>query len=138
MDNCPFCRIATGERPAHVLYRDERTMAILDANPAREGHTLVIPTEHVEDLMRADPATTDAVFRTARAVAGALETALAPAGFSVFHTSGDLVGSVDHAHVHLLPRTPDDGVSLALDRDALDADAAAALVERVHDALAEH
>ena len=134
-DRCTFCRIAAGDRPAHVLYEDERTVAFLDENPAVTGHTLVIPRTHEEELLTIDDATSTAVFETVRTVSNALDAALEPDGFSVFHTSGPLVGSVEHAHVHLLPRTVDDGVSLSLARDRLEADDAESVTARVRDAL---
>ncbi|QSX00046.1 HIT family protein [Haloterrigena alkaliphila] len=134
-DDCEFCRIVDGDRSAHVLAADDRTVAFLDENPAVTGHALVVPRVHCEELLTVDDATSAAVFETIRNVANALEATLEPDGFSVFHTSGPLVGTVDHAHVHLLPRTTDDGVSLSLTRDRLDHDEAAALTDRVRKKL---
>ncbi len=131
MTDCEFCAIAAGERDAHVLHEDERTLAFLDENPAREGHTVVIPKPHLEELLGTGDEAARAVFRTVDAVSAALRETLEPDGFSAFYTSGPLVGSVDHAHVHLVPRDADDGVSLALDRNEIDDDAAASLAERV-------
>ncbi|PCR89193.1 HIT family protein [Natrinema ejinorense] len=135
MDDCEFCRIVAGERPAHVLYEDERTVAFLDENPAMTGHTLVVPTVHEEDLVTTDESTSMAVFETVRTVGNALKAALEPTGFSVFHTSGPLVGTVDHAHVHLVPRFADDDVTLSLSRDRLDPDEGTRLRDRVRTQL---
>lgn len=131
MDDCPFCGVASGDRDAHVLYEDDATVAFLDANPATEGHALVVPRAHVEDLMLAEESTVSAVFQTARTVAGAMDAALPLDGFSVFHTTGGLVGTVDHAHLHLLPRRRGDGIGLALDRSSLAEQDPAATVQRV-------
>ena len=133
--DCNFCRIAAGERPAHVLYEDERTIAFLDHQPAVTGHALVVPRAHERGVLTIDEPTSAAVFETVRTVAAGLESALEPDGFSVFHTSGPLVGTVDHAHVHLVPRFTDDEVSLSLPRKGLDDDEAATLSARVRDAL---
>ncbi|SDJ36990.1 HIT family protein [Natronorubrum texcoconense] len=134
-DECEFCRIAAGDRPAHVLYEDDRTIAFLDANPAVRGHSLVVPRVHEPELLAVDDATSTAVFESVRTVANALEAVLDPDGFSVFHTSGPLVGTVDHAHVHLLPRTGDDDVSLSLSRDRLESDDASTLATRVRESV---
>lgn len=61
-----------------------------------------------------------AVVRTARTLATAMTTVLEPDGLSLFHTTGDLVGSVEHAHLHVFPRTVDDGIHLSLDRAPID------------------
>ncbi|MEY7848544.1 HIT family protein [Natrarchaeobius sp. A-rgal3] len=134
-DDCPFCRIAAGDGPDHVLYEDERTVAFFDRRPAATGHTLVVPRDHVEELLASDAETADAVFRTVDAVSAALERAFEPDGFSLFHTSGPLIGTVDHAHVHLIPRFDEDDVSLSLPRGRLAADEGNELAARVREWL---
>jgi len=135
MDDCRFCAIVDGERDAHVLYDGEDALAFLDANPATDGHTLVVPKVHVQDLLLADGATAAAVAETAQAVAVAMDRTLDSNGFSVFHTTGGLVGHVEHAHLHLLPRSADDDVHLALDRETLTEDDARRIRDRVRDGL---
>lgn len=129
MARCEFCQIVGGDHEGHVLYEDDRTIAFLDANPAVEGHTLVLPKDHRAELLDAPDA--DAVFETVRLVSEQLEAHLEPDGFSVFYTTETLVGTVKHAHVHLLPRTVNDDVSLALERRPLDETFAATLAESV-------
>ncbi|SIS12073.1 HIT family protein [Natronorubrum thiooxidans] len=133
--DCEFCRIVAGDQPVHVLYEDEQTCAFLDRNPAVTGHTLVVPRSHEEDVLTIDDPTASAVFETVRTVAQALETALEPDGFSVFHTSGPLVGAVDHAHVHLVPRSEADDVALSLSREQLTDDEATQLANRIRSTL---
>ncbi|WP_135820437.1 HIT family protein [Halostella litorea] len=127
--DCEFCRVVHGESDVDLLYGDDRTAAFLDRNPAVRGHTLVVPKRHREELLVGDGSV--GVWRTVQRVARALETVLDPEGFSTFHTSGPLVGNVEHAHVHLLPREADDTVHIALDRTPLGADAADRLTSQV-------
>ncbi|MFD1563505.1 HIT family protein [Haloarchaeobius amylolyticus] len=134
-ETCEFCRLVDGDQSAHVLYEDERTIAFLDRNPATTGHTLVAPRAHEEEILTSDDPDSGAVFETVRIVASALEAVLEPDGFSTFHTTGPLVGTVDHAHVHLVPRFPDDDVALSLARSKLDPDEAAALTAQVRTVL---
>lgn len=128
-ETCEFCRIARGETDAHLLSEDDRTVAFLDRNPAVEGHTLVVPKRHREELLSGDDST--GVWETVQQVSTALRETLDPAGFSTVHTSGALVGNVDHAHVHLLPRYEDDPVHIALERRTLRADAAERIASAV-------
>ncbi|MBX4206570.1 HIT domain-containing protein [Candidatus Parcubacteria bacterium] len=44
--NCIFCKIASGEIPAHKVYEDGDFVAFLDINPRASGHVQVIPKEH--------------------------------------------------------------------------------------------
>ncbi|MWV40907.1 HIT domain-containing protein [Natrialba sp. INN-245] len=134
-DDCTFCRIVAGDGSVRVVYEDERTVAFLDRRPATTGHTLVAPRVHEEELLTTDASATHAVFRTVETVSTALEETLDPDGFSLFHTSGPLVGTVEHAHVHLVPRFEDDDVSLSLPRDRLTADDGAELAARIRERL---
>ncbi|MFC3957468.1 HIT family protein [Halovivax cerinus] len=129
--DCPFCEIVAGRGDAAEVYRTDETVAFLDANPAVDGHTLVIPTSHHTEIATAPEPTRQAVFDAVGHVSDALEQALDPDGFSVFHTSGPLVGRIDHAHVHVLPRSGDDGISLSLERDSLEAEQAETLAARI-------
>lgn len=135
MADCAFCRIAAGESDAHLLHADERTVAFLDAHPAVRGHALVAPTGHHEHLLTADASLAADVFRTVRAVARGLNEVLDPDGVSLFYTTATLVGTVTHAHVHLLPRYADDDVRLSLAREPLDEDAAARLTAAVREVV---
>jgi len=44
---CVFCSIASGEIPSTKINENEKAVAILDINPVSEGHTLIIPKEHL-------------------------------------------------------------------------------------------
>ena len=44
---CIFCAIAADRAPAHRVFEDDLSYAILDINPFSQGHCLVIPKRHV-------------------------------------------------------------------------------------------
>ena len=50
MDNCIFCKIASGEIPSATLFENEEFRVILDLNPASKGHALILPKMHASDL----------------------------------------------------------------------------------------
>ena len=49
-DDCLFCKIVRKEVPANILYEDDNVMVIMDAYPTTDGHSLVIPKKHYEDI----------------------------------------------------------------------------------------
>ena len=49
-DNCIFCKIISGEIPAHTIYEDEQFKVILDVAPATKGHALIIPKNHYANM----------------------------------------------------------------------------------------
>jgi histidine triad (HIT) family protein len=103
--NCIFCQIVAGRAPAARIAESEHALAFLDLFPAAEGHALVIPKPHYENLFEADVETLPDVHLLARRVALAMRRALAPDGMMMFQLNGAAAGqTVFHYHAHLLPR----------------------------------
>ncbi len=102
--SCIFCRIVEGRAPCFRVYEDEQVLSFMDANPASEGHTLIITKEHAENLFDVDEEALTAVGLASRKVAGALRETLQPDGLRVFQLNGRAAGqSVFHYHMHLVP-----------------------------------
>lgn len=135
MAECRFCDIVAGAVDARRLYEDERTVAFLDDDPATPGHALVVPRRHEGDLLLLEESDLLAVVRTARALAKAMTKVLEPDGFSLFHTTGEFVGSIEHAHLHVVPRSADDGIHISLDRAPIDDATERELLEQLRAAL---
>ncbi|HVX42609.1 MAG TPA: HIT family protein [Mycobacteriales bacterium] len=105
-DSCIFCAVAAHRAEAMLVYEDEHACAFLDRSPALDGHTLVVPKQHVADLMSPDAAS--ALVHIAPAMAAAsriLLQALNADGISVFQSNRPAAGQeVMHLHFHLVPR----------------------------------
>lgn len=105
MEGCIFCAIVAGQAPAHPIAEDDAALAFMDVFPASEGHALVIPKAHSENLFQIEDAAVRAVAALARRVALAMRSALAPDGMAVYQANGRAAGqTVFHYHVHLIPR----------------------------------
>jgi len=52
-EECIFCKIAEGEIPANIVYRDENVVAFEDIKPVAPVHLLIIPTRHNQQHPRA-------------------------------------------------------------------------------------
>jgi histidine triad (HIT) family protein len=50
LDNCIFCKIATGIIPSKKVYEDEDVVVIHDINPAAPVHLLIVPKQHIPTL----------------------------------------------------------------------------------------
>jgi histidine triad (HIT) family protein len=106
--SCVFCRIASGELPGNIVYRDARVVAFLDASPLFLGHTLVVPVDHVATLDDLPPALVGPLFEVVRRTSIAVQRALAADG-SFVATNTRVSQSVPHVHVHVVPRNEGDG-----------------------------
>jgi len=108
-DNCLFCRIASGEVPATIVYEDDDSVAFLDHRPLFHGHTLLVPRVHVETLGELAVSQVGPFFKTAQLLARAIEPALGAEGTFVA-MNNRVSQSVPHLHVHVVPRRKGDGL----------------------------
>jgi len=113
MTDCIFCKIAKGEIPCYKLYENENFLAFLDIRPLNKGHTLIIPKEHHRWVW--DIETPGEFFEIAAHLANALKKTFGT-DFVVSCIVGD---EVPHAHIHLIPRFPDDSFKTPIDFSAV-------------------
>jgi histidine triad (HIT) family protein len=111
--DCIFCKIAAGELPAEVVDSDERTVSLMDINPATRGHALVIPRAHSEDLFSVAEEDLLATMSAARRLAKRMRDTIAPDGINLLNSCGRAAWqTVFHFHIHVVPRYHDDPLEL--------------------------
>ena len=107
MDECIFCKIIKGEIPSFKVYEDDMVFAFEDINPISEGHTLLIPKRHAQDLWEISGEDLTAVQLAAKKIIQAIKDALSPEGVVCLQLNGRGVNQVVmHYHLHLIPRIP--------------------------------
>src|SRR5512133_57654 len=106
---CTFCDIVSGAVPAAVVLEDAATVAFLDTRPLFPGHCLLVPKLHYETLPDLPLTEVAPLFRNARLLARAIETALGADGTFVA-INNRVSQSVPHLHVHVVPRRRKDGL----------------------------
>ena len=106
---CVFCAIVAGKAPAQVVLDDDDCLAFLDTRPLFPGHTLLVPRAHHETLVDLPPDLVEPLFANARRLASAVEAGLGAVG-SFVAINNRVSQSVPHLHVHVVPRTPKDGL----------------------------
>jgi histidine triad (HIT) family protein len=105
LSKCIFCRIVRDDAPAHVVCEDARTLVFMDIAPVSDGHTLIIPKPHCDDLFDIEPEDLRAVATQSHRVAAAIRRVLRPDGLGVYQLTGAAAGqTVFHYHMHLIPR----------------------------------
>jgi histidine triad (HIT) family protein len=104
MDDCIFCKIASKEIPAKIVFEDDEVIAFEDLNPQAPTHTLVIPRRHLATLNEVDAGSSDLIGKVvAAAVRIAKERGLAEDGYRLVANCQENAGqSVFHIHFHLL------------------------------------
>ncbi len=108
MNETVFGKIIRGEIPAIKVYEDEYFLAFLDINPVTKGHTLLIPKEHYTWIHDVPDECIAPIFVLAKHIILKMCEALA-----CDYVQVNVVGNeVPHFHIHLIPRTLDQGVDV--------------------------
>jgi diadenosine tetraphosphate (Ap4A) HIT family hydrolase len=102
---CPFCSLD----PSRTWIENEHAIAFTDAYPTTDGHTLVVPRQHIGSIYELSAAQQAAVWDLVAEVRQRLLTGLKPDGFNIGVNDGLAAGqTVEHAHVHVIPRYTSD------------------------------
>jgi ATP adenylyltransferase len=107
MDGCPFCerlRSADLERS-----RGGTAVVIPDRFPVSAGHQLVVPERHISRPEELTPEEWNDLFSLVRTLTLRIAARADVDGVNVGFNSGTAAGqTVDHAHVHVIPRRQGD------------------------------
>lgn len=114
---CQFCDIANQKKWAFVISRENTHLVILDINPATAGHSLIIPKDHYENLNDLPLEIFSEITASAKRMAEILRKAMGSSGINIIINDGKVAGQrVNHFHLHIIPRYPQDGHSFILKR----------------------
>ena len=103
-EECPFCKIASGEAEADRVLESKDWVAVRDIRPQAPTHVLVLPRQHVESLDDLDetrvPLAGELLLAAARV---AREEGIAGDGYRVVANTNAAGGqTVPHLHLHVL------------------------------------
>ncbi len=109
MSSCVFCKIVDGSLPSHKIFEDERALAVLDINPIRRGHTLILPKKHYENFLDIPEEELAHLSILAKKIAPAIMKATDADGFNIIGNNGASAGQIIlHTHLHVIPRKAGD------------------------------
>ena len=111
IDECLFCKMAAGHIPVTKIYEDEIVLSFLDIGPISNGHTLVMPKHHCEQLHTCPPELLAQVASRIGKIAGAVVEAMDVEGYNLLCNNGKVAGQhINHLHFHIIPRRAGDSV----------------------------
>ena len=113
MKDCIFCKIINKEMPSYKIYEDEFTYAFLDISNDGNGHILVIPKNHFENILDCSKDALCHLMETVQKISKHLVSDCGFDGVNIINASGQAAEqSVFHFHIHLIPRYKGDNVGL--------------------------
>lgn len=103
MNDCIFCKIATGQIPSAQVYEDERVVVFKDLHPKAPVHLLMVPREHVASLDELTPAHDGLTAHMLRTLPEVARRAGLTNGYRTIINTGRGGGQeIFHLHMHIL------------------------------------
>ena len=118
MEDCIFCKIIKGELPSKCIYKDDLIYIIMNINPSTNGHLLVLPKNHVENIMDTPNEIINHSMDVIRKLYALLKERLHCKGLTISQNN-ELGQEIKHFHIHLTPRYDNDLVDFNYNKDML-------------------
>ena len=105
---CVFCRMAKakGDAKNHVFLRGDAAYAVLNIYPYSNGHCMIVPNRHVNDLVKMTKEELANMMELLVKTQTLLRKKLSPQGFNVGINLERIAGAgiPGHIHMHIVPR----------------------------------
>ncbi len=115
--DCVFCKILAGAFPLSEVYADDVCVGLMTTEPVNTGHVVVIPRQHYPYLSDMPVDVTGHIFKVGQKLATAIRGSELPCdGINMFVADGEAAEQeVFHFHLHVYPRTSNDGFGFKYD-----------------------
>lgn len=134
-----FAKIIDGDVPSFKVWESKASLAVLDAFPMVEGHTLMMPkTKGATSLLTMKPRDATTFMGDVQRVAKAVQEATGCDAVNIWSNCGEASGqTVFHPHVHIVPRKNGDNLMKypPSAKEAVAKEAAEPLVAKIQAAL---
>ena len=105
-----FTKIAKGQIPSTKLYEDNLCFVIMDINPVKKGHSLVIAREPYPNIASCPDEVLMHMLLVAKKVEAKQREVLGNQGSNIIINNDPASGQeVPHIHIHVIPRFDGDG-----------------------------
>jgi len=117
---CIFCHIVSGKVQSKKVYEDDKSVAILDINPANPGHVLLFPKEHYSIMPQLSEEEIAHLFMIAKTISNACLRGLGVQGTNIIVQNGVAAGQkAQHFMIHIIPRKEKDGLDFEIPQKKL-------------------
>jgi len=116
---CEYIKNPVDDDKNPILWRTAHSIVILNRFPYNNGHLLIAPVRHIDDLGEANDEELLELFKLVRESQKALSLAIKPHGFNIGLNIGKCAGAglPGHLHLHIVPRWEGDTNFMAVCAD---------------------
>ncbi len=105
---CVFCRMLKESKDSvnYIFARSPLSFAVLNLYPYNNGHILILPNRHVNDISKLSKEEIADLFALLNHAKGLLDKTIKPAGYNIGMNLGRVAGAgfPGHLHIHVVPR----------------------------------
>jgi ATP adenylyltransferase len=105
---CIFCNRLSqmNDKKNLILFRGDLVFIIMNKFPYNNGHLMVVPNRHTEDILGIRPEEQKEIFSLIQLGIKILNRVMNPHGFNIGMNLGRVSGAgiTDHLHFHVVPR----------------------------------
>ena len=105
---CIFCRMLKEKRDQknYILVRTKHSFSVLNIYPYNNGHLLIVPYRHVDDLTKLNKDEREDLMDLLSLIKILVDKILKPGGYNIGINLGKIAGAgfPGHLHIHLVPR----------------------------------
>lgn len=105
---CPYCDKTTLQ--SRIIFQNNLIMVFPTNIPITPGHVLICPIRHISTIDQLSNEELSALRNSIVQLKGSLIKSFGAEGFNIAWNEGTTAGqSVDHLHIHIVPRKTGDG-----------------------------
>ena len=105
MKDCSFCDIVNRSTENQILCESEMSLSFEDKYPVSLGHSLLIPRIHEPNFFKLPTSNQFDLWKLLTELQEILTEKYQPDGFNIgVNVNSDAGQTVEHAHIHLIPR----------------------------------
>ncbi len=118
---CIFCHIVSGKVQSKKIFEDDKSLAVLDINPANPGHILLMPKEHYSIMPQIPEDILQHLFMVTKSLSNVALRGLEVQGVNILIANGVAAGQkANHFMIHIIPRKEGDGINFELPQKQID------------------
>lgn len=107
--DCLFCSSDFLDK-AKIICESDNFLAFYDEYPVSNGHTLIIPKKHIQSLFQLDEKLVVELWNVMNNVTEYLDAICKPTAYNIGVNNGKDAGqTIQHLHIHIIPRYENDG-----------------------------